>query len=115
MVKKNKKYQASILSDSLKRRWLLGAKASRPAYISHFFRISLHKLLEKKIKYDCMDAFFLGTFITFDNLEAGLRYFALKLVSLDASNLFAFAPQTPTIAANCFYNIIPNLPPPTPY
>ena len=50
MVKKikNKKYQASILSDSLKRRWLLGAKASRPAYISHFFRISLHKLSEKK-------------------------------------------------------------------
>ena len=49
MVKKikNKKYQASILSDSLRRRWLLGAKASRPAYISHFFRISLHKLSEK--------------------------------------------------------------------
>ena len=49
MVKKikNKKHQASILSDSLKRRWLLGAKASRPAYISHSFEF-LYISFQKK-------------------------------------------------------------------
>ena len=35
-------------------------------------------------------------------------------VSSDASILFAITSQTPTIAANCFYNIIPNLPSPRP-
>ena len=50
-------------------------------------------------------------------MEGGLGYFCpqKKHVSWDASILFAITSQTPTIAANCFYNIIPNLPPPTPY
>ena len=44
------KYQASILSDSLKCRWLLGAIASTPPiYQCHFFPISLHKLSTKTI------------------------------------------------------------------
>ena len=36
---KKSKYQASILSDSLKCRWLLGAIAPRPPYINVFLSI----------------------------------------------------------------------------
>ena len=44
------KYQASILSDSLKCRWPLGAVAppQTPIYQCNFFPISLHKLSKKK-------------------------------------------------------------------
>ena len=51
--KLKKKYQASILSDSLKCRWILGAIAPRPPYINvisfQFMYISF-----VKIKYDCI-------------------------------------------------------------
>ena len=34
-----------------------------------------------------------------------------KIMFFEMLPFLAIAPQTPTIAANCFYNSIPNLPP----
>ena len=52
------KYQASILSDSLKCRWLLGAIAPRPPY-TNVSSFQLHYISFKLIIYE---AFFLGTY-----------------------------------------------------
>ena len=63
LFKKNK-YQASILSDSLRCRWLLGTVAPRPPYINvisfQFHYISFHKKNE---------AFFLKASILSDSLK----------------------------------------------
>ena len=70
---KKNKYQASILSNSLKFCWLLGAIASgvyrpqTPIYQCDFFPISLPKLSTHSI---CIQH-------TIDNLERGLDYFCL--------------------------------------
>ena len=73
---KNKKIS---LSDSLKCRWLLGAIAPRPPYINvisfQFLNISF-----QKSKYDCIGAFFLGTYRLIIWREA-LVIFAHKHVS----------------------------------
>ena len=55
LPKSKKKYKASILSDSLKCRWLLGAAAPRPPYIN-VISFQFHYISFQKNKYE---AFFL--------------------------------------------------------
>ena len=52
--KVKKKNQASILSDSLKCRWLLGAIAPKPPYINVFSFQFIYISFQENIKYDCM-------------------------------------------------------------
>ena len=54
---KQKQYQASILSDSLKCRWLLGGVAPRTPYIIVIYFQFLYTGFQN-IKYYCMGAFF---------------------------------------------------------
>ena len=99
----------------LKCHWRLGAIAPDPHIYVNVISFQFLYISFKKIQIWLYRSFLFRN-IPFDNLEGGLGYFLpQKHVCWDASILFTFAPQTPTISANCFYNIIPNLPPPTPY
>ena len=74
------KYRASILSDSLKCRWLLGAIAPRPPYINVFLSIFIYISFQKNNNMTVWGSFLFRN-IPFDNLEGSLGYYSPTLKS----------------------------------